>query len=411
MFSEKHQHIVLTKNGEYFKRDVSHIREMKILRIIARLNVGGPSIQVIDLVGKLADVGHETVLLTGPCPEEEGSMETLYFEECAGKGSITFVPALQREIDFRKDWIAFRALVGIIRRERPDIVHTHTAKAGLLGRLAALHCRLFHGHKIKLFHTFHGHVFHSYFGKLTSRAFIWLERIVALWTDAVIAISLEQKKDLVGRYKIAPARKVEAVRLGFDLEELLELEPISGGDMELWCLNVGIIGRLTDIKNHELFFAFIKALSRYYPVHAHVYGEGSRERELKEKAGLIEDGYLKISFSGWFDYVKRADIYRDLDIVVCSSRNEGTPVVLIETMAAARLVVSTDVGGVRDLVGANGQRGYYLSETDPSSTADYMRQVLFENRYEGVIREARRFVMANYRLERLVVDIRKLYES
>jgi len=376
---------------------------MKILRIITRLNVGGPAIQAINLITELQKLGYETVLVTGISPKHEGSMDKILFKK--SKSNFIVIASLVREINPKKDYYAFRALVRVIRREKPDIVHTHMAKAGLLGRAATLWVRLFYGHRAKLIHTYHGHVFHSYFGWWKSKLFVWLERIVGWWTDAIVVISESQRKDIVEGYKIVPKRKVRLIPLGFDLDRLLEL----GQFEKKWeALRIGIIGRLTAIKNHELFFDFIKSLEKHFTVFSYVIGDGERRQELEK---IAKEKGIRARFVGWIVYKSMPELYGNLDLIVCASKNEGTPVALIEAMAAGRLVVSTPVGGVVDLIGLKQERGYYLYEDSIWITVEMLKMDLKDSYYKGKIERAREYVTKNYGLDRLVADIDNLYKK
>ena len=252
---------------------------MKIVRIIARLNIGGPARNAVLLAeglsgspygkkiasvpissGSRNDNAWETVLVCGEAGAGEGDM--MYLAEEKGIRPV-IVPELGRELSFWDDWRAFWKIYGIIRRERPDIVHTHTAKAGALGRLAGGLYRLLRPFRprndrvIILVHTFHGHVLHSYFGKVKTWFFIWIEKILALFTDRIITVSEGLKRELVEKYRIAPEKKFSVIELGFELDDLLKLETTENSDH----VNIGIVGRLTAVKNHRMLFRVIKHIS------------------------------------------------------------------------------------------------------------------------------------------------------
>ena len=185
---------------------------MKILRIIARLNIGGPARNAVLLS---ENSNWETVLVCGEAAEGEGDM--MYLAQQKGIKPI-IVKELAREISWKDDWRAFWKIYKIICREKPDIIHTHTAKAGTLGRFAGI----LYGKAI-LMHTFHGHVFSGYFGKIKTLFFIWIERFLALFTDKIITVSENLKKELAEIFKIAPEDKISVIELGFELEDLLKL--------------------------------------------------------------------------------------------------------------------------------------------------------------------------------------------
>lgn len=389
---------------------------MKILRTITRLNTGGPAIQAIDLTAELAKLGHSTLLISGLCPKHEDDMWSYYLDKTRGLSvslaKYRYLPSLKREMNLRNDYLTLKRLIHIIRREKPDIIHSHMSKAGLLTRVAALWVRIRYGYKFKLIYTFHGHVFHSYFGKWKSRLFVWLEWVLARWTDTIVAISPSQKKELVNHYKIASADKVRVIPLGFNLvSRLLMIAPLWWENTEKATLRVGIIGRLTAVKDHELFFDFIEELMRFFLVKVFIFGDGERKSKLVQKVAWRGLSSV-INFEGWVDYGRvLCDIYERLDLVVLTSKNEGTPVTLIEAMAAGKLVVSTKVGGIEDLVGKDAERGIYLYRSDIGGTARFVHDTLNSGRYKGIVKRAREFARKNYRLDRLVEDIVKLYEA
>ena len=378
---------------------------MKVLRIIARLNIGGPAKNAILLTEGLKGFGVETILVCGEPCLFEGDMSFL-----AQSKKITpiIVKELGREISIWNDLVAFWKIYRIICRESPDIIHTHTAKAGALGRLAACLYKL-RGAKCKIVHTFHGHILKGYFGKLRSILFLWIERFFALFTDKILTVSNALKKELE-ELRIAGPEKILVIELGFELDELLNLPqkaPVSGA------INIGIVGRLVPIKNHRMFLEVARQVLSdkkwvSQPVKFIIIGDGELREALKsyaQKLGIVDS----VEFRGWVREVKK--IYEELDIVVLTSLNEGTPVSLIEAMAAGRGVVATDVGGVRDLV-EDGINGYLV----PSGNAE-----LFVDRLKRLIEDAgkreqfglngREGVRARFKKERLLVDIVGLYNN
>jgi len=371
---------------------------MKIVRIIARLNIGGPARNAV----LLSDLG-ETVLVCGEVGEGEGDM--MYLAREKGIEPI-IVPELGRELSFLNDCRAFWKIYRIICRERPDIVHTHTAKAGTLGRLAAAlynltHCLCKVGCvRCKVVHTFHGHVLHSYFGSTKTWFFIWAERISSLFTDKIVTVSDVLKKELSGIFRIAPEEKFSVVELGFELDELLKLPPKEASDV----INIGIVGRLVPVKNHKMLLRVAQKIKARFLI----VGDGELRQELEDyvKALKIED---VVGFRGWVKDV--ADIYRDLDIVVLTSLNEGTPVSIIEAMAAAKPVVATRVGGVSDIV-QDRKSGYLVRSGDEED---------FEEKLSSLIRDrekrlrfgeyGRRLVKDRFSKDRLIKDTKELYNS
>ncbi|GBR73682.1 glycosyl transferase GTB-type super family, partial [Candidatus Termititenax aidoneus] len=310
----------------------------KILRIISRLNIGGPAIHVTNLNYYLdKNYGYDSRLVYGSLATGEGSMEYLARTK---KLKTIILPELGREINWRKDLKTFWQLYKILQREKPDIVHTHTAKAGAVGRLAAKLA----GVK-KVYHTFHGHVFHSYFGKFKTLAFIILEKILARFTTKIIAISAKQKAEIIS-YGVARPDKIAVIRLGFELNKLQPVKNYWHRKYKLapQTILVGIVGRLTAVKNHEYFLEIAREVCRQNDnVRFIIIGGGELREQLIMSAKLKNlDG--KVFFAGFLNDTKK--IYSDLDIAALTSRNEGTPVTLIEAMACGKPAVSTNVGGV-----------------------------------------------------------------
>jgi len=376
---------------------------IRVARVIARLNIGGPAIHTILLTAGLDPARFESLLITGVEAEHEGNMLDL----AAAKGVQPLViPDLGREIspwrDLRTLWMLYR----LFRRWRPSIVHTHTAKAGTVGRLAAWLA----GVPIVI-HTFHGHVFHGYFGPQKTRAFIYIEWVLARLSDRIVTVSEGQRTELAG-YGIAPLDKIAVVPLGFELDELFHCQPHRGelraelglaADTPL----VGIVARLTAVKNHHLFLKAARLIAQEEPgTRFLVVGDGELRDELETRTrelGLEE----QVLFLGWRSDMPR--IYADLDVVALTSRNEGTPVSLIEGMAAGVPVVSTAVGGVPDIV-ADGVCGYLVPPDDAAALARAIVALLRDKEKAQAMGQAgRQVVKARFSAERLIGDVERLY--
>jgi glycosyltransferase involved in cell wall biosynthesis len=344
---------------------------VRILRLFSRLNVGGPSVHVILLSAGLRERGYDTRLVVGQESPTEGNLLELARQrgvEC------TRLPALGREIRPLSDLRALLQLVRLIRDFRPRIVHTHTAKAGLLGRIAARLCGV-----PVVVHTFHGHVLRGYFGPARTAFFRLLERGLAHLTDELVAVSEAVRSDLV-ELGVAPAGKIRVVPLGLELERLsartgpgrlraaLAIAPSAP--------LVGIVGRLVPIKDLPTFLRAAALVVRERPETAFaVVGDGELRAELEalaEQLGLSG----KVSFAGWWQDM--ADVMPDLDVVVNSSRNEGTPVALIEALACRRPVVATRAGGNAELLG-EGERGLLVPQGDPQALARAVLQALSDS--------------------------------
>ncbi len=398
---------------------------IKVVRFIARLNIGGPSIHVYLLTTGLNEKKFSSVLVTGKISPQEGDMGYL-FDNFSEK-QPTVIRELQREISPAMDFKAFFQILRILTREDPDIVHTHTAKAGTSARIAVMAHNLFRGKKTQLVHTFHGHVFRSYFSSIKSRMFIWIERFLAKSTDVIISLSRTQKEELSEKFRIAPATKIKIIPLGFDLTSFLQGEGLKGKfraslGIRDDTLLIGIIGRLVPVKNHIMFFDAAKMFLAENPevmVKFVVVGDGELREELERYAkreGLSEH----ILFCGWRRDLP--EIYADVDVLALTSLNEGTPVSIIEAMAASTPVIATDAGGVFDLLGEkNGHptsggfvvcdRGVLCRKKDPIGFAKGLQYLVeLDNiKREALLGEARTFVKQTFSDRRLLKDMESLY--
>ena len=406
---------------------MSESNRPKIVRIIARLNVGGPAKHVVWLTSGLAD--YQTVLVSGSVPPGEGDME--YFAEQAGVVPH-FIPQMSREIslnDATTIWKLYRLFV----REKPELVHTHTAKAGTVGRVAGLFYRWFtlgllvgRPRRCKFVHTYHGHIFHSYYGRLKTRAFIIIEKVLAtLVTDRLIVVSDQQGTEICKEFGVGKPQQITVIPLGLDLDVFngssqrrSKFRQELGIDEKT--VLIGIVGRLTEIKNHQMFLETVKRFRENHTdstVRYVIIGDGSLRDGLENASrslGLSD----ALIFAG-----ERKDpeyFYPALDIVVLTSRNEGTPLTLIEAMANERPVIATSVGGVVDLLGDVVEDGSFricnrgISVPPGDVNAFAAGLTLLVNDEELRKRIARRgfeFVKQKYPKERLLTDIRNLYEE
>ena len=387
-------------------------RHVRLLRVIARLNVGGPARQALLLHERLPSFGFDCQLVHGCVGPGEASLEP---ELETRRLSSVRLPDLGRRIHPWSDLQAFLQLVRLMFATQPDVVHTHTAKAGTLGRLAA---RLYNltrpkARRALVVHTFHGHVFHGYFSRSGSLAVRIVERLLARMTDRVVAISQRQRADLVDRYRVAPANRVVIVPLGLELDPFFELGPVDHAlRRELGFPDAtvlfGYIGRLVTIKAlPTLLDAFARAHEQVPNVRLVIVGDGDQRAILEERTkslGIEEE----VRFVGWrYDL---ATIYGGLDAVVLSSLNEGTPVTLIEAMAAGRPTVATDVGGVPDVV-ADGETGWIVPPADPRALADAMVRLANSPEERFRLGAAGRDVADRFRAERLLTSLAALYRD
>lgn len=376
-----------------------------MLRVIARLNVGGPAQHVAHLA-ELDRDSFKTMLVYGPVGVGEVDMSDLLPTDTGTL--VRKIPELGRRLSWRQDLAAFVGLLRLCREFRPDIVHTHTAKAGAVGRLAAIVWRSTTGTRCKIVHTFHGNVLSGYFGQSASAAIRAVERVLARSTDRIIVISPQQQEEIVSRLKI-PDGRVRLIRLGLALDELAVPHPSTReqwGFPRAWPV-IGIVGRLVPIKNHELFLrAARQFLDEGGAAGFVVVGGGECESHVRERAERLNlSGHVR--FAGWRRDLPR--VYAGLDIVTLTSRNEGTPVALVEAMAAGRPVVATAVGGVADVVDHE-RTGLLVPSDDPTALSSAWRRLLGDG--EAAARmssSARESVLGRYGRARLLEEMRQLY--
>lgn len=384
---------------------------MKILRIIARLNIGGPARHVTLLDEGLRARGHETLLVHGVLDEGEASLEQLAVE----RGLPTVRQQdLGRSVRAASDARAFQSLLRLMFRYQPDVVHTHTAKAGTLGRLAAAIFNATRSRRRRaiVVHTFHGHVFEGYFSPAISRLVRATERSLAAVTDRIVTISPRQRQDIVERFRIASASKTSVVPLGLDLDALLSLPPeaphlrsdigADPGDIV-----VGYAGRMVPVKDlATLVRAFERAWRTVPAARLVLAGDGPQRAELATLAASLGIG-SRVHFLGWVQELPR--FYATIDVFALSSLNEGTPVAAIEAMAAARPVVSTQVGGVPDVI-ETGVSGLLVPARDVEKLAAAMIELAGDPHRRAAMGAAGRARAAeHYSHRRLVDDVERLY--
>jgi glycosyltransferase involved in cell wall biosynthesis len=376
-----------------------------LVRVFSRLNVGGPSVHVLLLASGLRHFSCDTTLVLGRTAEHEGDMN--YLAEMRGVQPV-FIPSLGREISFVNDLFAIFALWSLLKKYRPLIVHTHTSKAGFCGRIAARMAGI-----PVIVHTFHGHVLQGYFGALKTRIFISLERFLGRWTDALVTVSQTVKDELVA-HRIAAEDKFRVIELGLDLQPLLSSAGPSGVLRKHWNLSegqplVGIVGRLVPIKDHETFLlAAAEVRRRGCDAKFAVIGDGILRRTLEIRAAELGLG-KNIRFFGWRRDLP--EVYADLDAVALSSRNEGTPVSLIEATAAGKPVIATAVGGVPDFI-TNGWNGILVSPGDHLALAEGILSILANPaKAEAMATNGRSMVAGRFSISRLLNEHYNLYDS
>ena len=386
---------------------------IRVLRVITRLNIGGPSIQAIALSERLADRGFETELVFGRLGEGEGDMRYLL----APSTRTRHLAALRRDVAPIQDVATLAQLLDILRGWRPQIVHTHMAKAGTLGRAAAAIYNATAGRKApaRVVHTYHGHVLEGYFSPAKTRVFIGIERTLARVTDRIVAISPSIQQELQIEHRIGRADQYAVVPLGFDLSALAAIDDASrlaaraALDVPADAHVVSTVGRLTAIKQHRLFLEAAAMVSRRDPAALFlIAGDGELRVELEGAARALGING-RVRFLGWRRDLET--VYGATDVFLLTSRNEGTPVALIESLAAGVPGVSTDVGGVRDVIDGN-RAGLLAPVGDARALADHVVTLLADRDRRRLMGEAgRRSVVARYGVARLVDDIDHLYRE
>ncbi|MBK8341072.1 MAG: glycosyltransferase [Flavobacteriales bacterium] len=403
----------------------------KVLRIINRFNLGGPTHNAAYLTRYLPKE-YETLLVGGMWDaSEEGSKHIL---DAIGVEPL-ILPELQREVAPWRDRVAYARIKQLIKDFRPDIVHTHASKAGAIGRMAAAEM----GVKVVV-HTFHGHVFHSYFGALRTQVYKNIERFLARRSDRIVAISDKQKHELVDEHRICKAEKVSVIPLGFDLTKFrtdmatkrqLFRRVYGVADDEV---AIGIVGRLVPIKDHDMFLETLRDVEQKTQrrIRAFIVGDGEERERLEQRArelglGQVAGPYFNgqgfghgvngkpmveraaLTFCSW---IKEVDIVNaGLDIAVLTSRNEGTPVSLIEAQASDRPIVATNVGGIENVV-VPGRTALLSPSGDiPAFAANLLRLVEDEGLRQRMGAQGWDHVRERYHFTRLVNDTASLYGS
>lgn len=403
---------------------------MKIVRIIARLNVGGPAKHVVWLNEALQDEEFDSVLLAGRVPEGEEDMA--YFAEQNGVTPI-FIEQMSRELS-PKDLISLWKVYREIAEAKPDVIHTHTAKAGTIGRAAGFIYRwltprtlIGKPNKVQIVHTFHGHIFHGYYSDLKTKLFLFIERTLAKFaTNKIVVITEQQRKEICEEFGVAKPDKFEVIRLGLDLDafeawrekrDILRREIDASDDVLL----VGLVGRLTEIKNHEMFLDVAKLYkedSDQTKIKFVIIGDGHLRSELETKAKRLGIDDVLVFLGNRND----PDVfYAGLDIVALTSLNEGTPLSLIEAMANEKPIISTSVGGVVDLLGEVSMEsdGFKICDrgirTGSGDAESFYRGLIYLAKHEYLLGEfaenGKKFVHEKYDKSRLVKDIKDLYKS
>ena len=387
---------------------MSSPKKIKVLRIINRFNIGGPTYNATFLTKFLSD-DFETLLIGGL--PEENEANSLHILEKYGVEPV-LLPEMKREPNLKSDRIALKKIKTIIREFKPDIVHTHASKAGALGRRAAVSCNV-----PIIVHTFHGHIFHSYFGKIKTALFKNIERYLARKSTGIIAISEIQKKELCEIHKIAPKGKTTVIPLGFDLDIFQEnyesnrTHTRTKYDIDKNTVAVAIVGRLTAIKDHFFFLDVIEELDIQSDkkVKIFIVGDGDKKSEIEERLIPMQKRGIQISLTSWIYDI--AEFNAGMDIMCLTSKNEGTPVSLIEAQASNIPVISTEVGGVADIVEEN-ETGFIIPRKNKREFVSKLK-LLVENDELRLKMKKKGWqnVHQKYSYQRLAKDMESFYQS
>lgn len=378
-------------------------RPIRVLRVISRLNIGGPARHVVILSSRLGSGAFETLLASGTVREYEGDMSYLAGEYGV---SVRVIPSLGREVALLDDVRSFLALLRIIRSFHPDIVHTHASKAGALGRVAAVAAGV-----PVIVHTFHGHVFEGYFGRRMTSLVMAVERFLARFTRAIVVLSDSQENDITKKYRVAPRSKVNVVPLGLDLARYAAAERFSGTLRQSLGFDrdvsvVATVGRLVAIKDHGTFLkAAARVLETRPEVRFVIVGDGETRANLEDLAAELGISHA-VHFTGWIRDM--CTVYPDVDILVQSSVNEGTPVSVIEAMASGCCVVATRAGGTGDVL-SDEENGLLVPIGDVDRLASAVLRVVENSPMRRAFGERARNSAKRYDSQRLTSDIERLY--
>ena len=378
---------------------------LRFFQVIARLNVGGAAVYNMLLTRYLNEKGYDSRLIKGRENPHEGYILDVTRDYDQAKLHI-FIPNLTRDISVWQDFIALFKLVRLFYREKPHVVHTHTAKAGVLGRIAAIIARV----PVKV-HTFHGHAFRGYFGRLRTRFFLLIEQVLGQLSDCITTETNALREDLIS-FKIASPEKIKVIPLGLELSQFTDLSSCRGVlretlGLETHTIIVGIVARLVPIKAVDVFLHAAKRLiSLHDRTHFVVVGDGELRADLETMAdelGLA--GH--VSFTGFWQDLR--EVYADFDIVVLTSLNEGCPVSIIEALAAGKPVVATAVGGVKDVI-QHGENGLLVPPGDPDKIARACADLIDSpSTRQRLADRGRRTVFENFAIQNSVDLVEQLY--
>jgi len=380
---------------------------VKIMRIITRLNAGGPTKHVTWLSKGFESLGCEHILIVGRTSSDEDNMEKFFTQNGAGK--IYYIDSMRKKINLISDVISIYEIYKLIKKIKPDVIHTHLSKAGLLGRIAAYLSKIENGASAVSIHTYHGNTFSGYFGFVKSYFFIVIDRMLAKYcTDTIVAISKQQLSELSNKYKVGCIEQYRLINLGIDFAFSKKIDKVA--TKKKYNLDIdekifGIVGRLAEIKNHRLFIESAKLfLSKYPDAKVSFLIVGGGEKYYQDFLEALVGGEHRIRFMGYLD--NPVDIYSMFDYLVLTSINEGTPVSILEAFCAEIPVIATNVGGVLDLIG-NNERGYMV-EQNIHAISDSFKNALSDD-HSKILSRAKKFAFENYSIDSLINNLNSLY--
>lgn len=402
---------------------------MNVVRVIDRLNVGGPAKHVVWLTAGLGRNDFKTTLITGTVPPTEGDM-SYFARECEVDPIV--IKEMSRELSPR-DIVVVAKLLRQFFKLKPQIIHTHKAKAGATGRVAAMLYKwltpsalLLRPRKCRIVHTYHGHVFHSYYSHAKSRFFVAIERFLArACTDRIIVVSQQQLREICDTFHVGRREQFRVVPLGIDFDELGEdrgtfRTEYGVSDDEV---AIGIVGRLCEVKNHAMLLESAARVIEGYKGNGPrtrfvIVGDGNLRADIERQAdelGVTD----KTVFTGFRE--DATSLYAGLDIVALTSLNEGTPLTLIEAMCCGRAVAATEVGGVVDIMGSRRESMDGFTIWDHGVTAPSLDVEAFARALRFLVERpelrkemgerGRAFVRSGLSRDRLVSDIETLYRQ
>jgi glycosyltransferase involved in cell wall biosynthesis len=373
-------------------------KRIKVMEIIARMNVGGPAVIVAELMRGIDPNKFEVLLVTGYCDETEAD----YLDTVATDIKATRIEGLGRSLSLKQDVVSFFSLVRLIRREKPDVIHTHTAKAGVLGRLASIIA----GKGTIRIHTFHGHLLHGYFGKIKTYLVIIIERILAKKTHRLVAVGTQVRDDLL-RARIGRADKFVVSFPGLKLPATFniadERKKLNLDSSTLYCT---FVGRLTNIKRPDRLLDVASITkARGLNIHFLIAGDGELAKVCQER--IVEEK-LPVTLLGWRKDID--EILASSDMAILTSDNEGIPLTLIQASLAGLPIVATKVGSISDIV-LHGETGF-LTETNPTRLADAMAALVVDPGLRKRMGEAgRQRAMTQFTARTMVSSHEDLYTS